>query len=499
MNIRVLVLLIFLSGLLKCDLLFRTGSLTDELEHRLQTEATQKLSNECIRRNLMISKREQQRILFLTENKNTSADVQAALLEITSHNGNGVNMVMDSATITSLDTDTASGYIAFNYVIVLHESLTFFDAKKLCALARFTGEIHIIHFRQKHLNRSEFEKVSRSYFRLCREAGLNRVRLHVGRKMGDDEYVWRLMKPNRQRGIEKLAECHFAKNRTVLLKFKEKTACNGCAFRILARKFEPYTFFEDEKGFYKGIEISMVTAIARELNMKATYVLDSNSTGGAFKTPIEDRLLNGVDMIIGGFGNISIPPSALVTSYPYWMDDSTWCVTHATYHPPWVNLFIIIADLRIFFLNVFVFLLGAGLTFCFTTKRDVGRDMCFALSSLMYFQIALCFGSKYRSKNSVARFMSVILIFGCFFHYLVFTSYYLNIIVFPIEQYQIKTRNDLITRKFELAGDKDSLGVILAKHQVNGVAQALKNHFVNTRDIACKMIKKKMFILRNKM
>lgn len=94
----------------------------------MQMDTEQKLSNECIRQNLLISKREYQRILFLTERKNISVEVQDTLFNIANQNGYGVNMIMDLVTITSLDNESAHNFAAFNYIIVFIESPNFIDA-----------------------------------------------------------------------------------------------------------------------------------------------------------------------------------------------------------------------------------------------------------------------------------------------------------------------------------------------------------------------------------
>lgn len=46
----------------------------------------------------------------------------------------------------------------------------------------------------------------------------------------------------------------------------------NCTFNVLATEYEPFTYFDREKGFHTGIDISLVNVIAEKLGVKVNFI-----------------------------------------------------------------------------------------------------------------------------------------------------------------------------------------------------------------------------------
>lgn len=412
-----------------------------------------KQSAKCIHKNLLLSKQTKCRILILRQNQ--SATEEFLLHRMYKNQLVTINIVNQ----TEIAAKTNIRYMPpIQIVWFINQFTDYYDIEKMAKLFQFATKIHLIYFQNIFTMENELERITRAYFGLFDEQFLSRVRFHVIKNMGIDEnHLWRVYKRGRasRRAIDKQSECRFNSKFTKFVQFREKTICaqSPCPLRILARKYEPYTHFNEENWFFNGMEIQLMQTIAKQLGAKATYALDTSRTGATYIGPIDNR---EIDMIIGGFGNISNEQSAFISIGPYFQDDATWCVAHAKSQPPWINLFIIFQDLRVVALNVITVLLGAFLTFCFTLKRYIGRDMCITESFLIFFQMAVCNPANHRARTTLVRVLTAILLIMIFFHYQAMTSCYINIIAFRIDGFQMKTQTDLINADWNLAGDMDS-------------------------------------------
>lgn len=414
-------------------------------------QSKEKLSAKCIYQNIQLANRQKVRVLILRQNQSTAEDF---LIKRIYKSQWATIQIADQLQIAS--TAKVEYMAPIQIVWFINKFTDYDDIEKMFRLFQFATKIHFIFCQKVFTLENELERITRAYFGLIDENYLSRVRFHVVKSVGIDEtYLWRVYKRSREsrRAIDKLSECRYSSKTMKLVQFRKKSSCNPCALRILARKHEPYTHFNDENWFYNGMEIQLMQTIAKRLGMRATYALDTSVVGVAYIGQID----NGqIDLIIGGFGNISNEQSAFVSSRPYFQDGATWCVAHARPLPPWVNLFLVFDDVRIVVLNLVIFFLGAVLTFCFTLKRYIGRDMCFPETCMIFFQICLCSPSKQRVRTTLARAMAAILLFMIFFHYQAMTSCYISIIAFDIEGFQMKTRLELARANLDLTGDLDS-------------------------------------------
>lgn len=71
-----------------------------------------------------------------------------------------------------------------------------------------------------------------------------------------------------------------------------------CELKVAASIYEPYTFYDAQRGFYDGVEIHLVKMIARALNMKVVHVLLNETRENRFvsnETGIYSPLLQGFE------------------------------------------------------------------------------------------------------------------------------------------------------------------------------------------------------------
>lgn len=55
-----------------------------------------------------------------------------------------------------------------------------------------------------------------------------------------------------------------------------------CELVVAASFYEPYTFYDKQRGFYDGVEIHLVQMISRALNMKIKYLLMNETRENRF-------------------------------------------------------------------------------------------------------------------------------------------------------------------------------------------------------------------------
>lgn len=79
--------------------------------------------------------------------------------------------------------------------------------------------------------------------------------------------------------VVNFAECDEMESEN-LKYLKTSTKFNGkkCPIIVAATTFEPFTYYDDSRGFYKGIEYSLVKTIARQLQIDVKFIpADVNS------------------------------------------------------------------------------------------------------------------------------------------------------------------------------------------------------------------------------
>lgn len=343
-----------------------------------------------------------------------------------------------------------------NYLIIFVYESKDIDSvvERLTNLMHISFEIHLIFDRKAISHDTEL------YLRLFPDTEIGKIRFHIPQDIGNDNYSWRMLQPNRnfRRGGEELSECYFNETGTRQVRFERNLKCNGCTLNILARELEPYTYFDGTIGFHKGIEIFLMELIAGTLGLRTKYILDTTDNWGMFKKLLgpSDTSGDSYDLIIGGYGNsTSLVPSSFVSTRTYIQDESTWCVARNKPLPVWRNFFRIFEERRLNALNAVALSFSILLVYYFADPKFGGRVFCIHETCLFVLRLAMNMGYVSQAKKSFPRIMAALFMIACLFHYHMFTSCYTGIIVFRIYDRQIQTEQEMIRNNYHLAGDSD--------------------------------------------
>lgn len=101
---------------------------------------------------------------------------------------------------------------------------------------------------------------------------MNRWHFHRFNEFGCSE--------NSAKSVEVFAECDESDSSENLTYFSNHTKLNGkkCPLTVAATKYEPFTYYDESKGFYKGIDYFLVKAIAQQLQIDVNFIrADVNS------------------------------------------------------------------------------------------------------------------------------------------------------------------------------------------------------------------------------
>lgn len=74
--------------------------------------------------------------------------------------------------------------------------------------------------------------------------------------------------------VEDFVECVGSGSEVNLTNLPSRTSFNEkmCPLTIAATKFEPFTFYDESRGFYKGIDYSLVETIAQRLQFEVNFI-----------------------------------------------------------------------------------------------------------------------------------------------------------------------------------------------------------------------------------
>lgn len=417
-------------------------------------------SSECLLQNLLLDEKENKKFLFVRGSNDPLNSIQCNIL---SYNIN----LSDKKILAPLPFPFAIN--GPNYLIIFVDEFKGVDSvvDRLTNLMHISFEIHLI------IDRKAISQDTELYLRLFPRTEIGKLRFHIPQDIGNDNYSWRLLQPNRKlrRGIHPLSECFFNETGTQLVRFERNTKCTRCTLNILARALEPYTYFDGTIGFHKGIEIFLMELIAERLGLKTKYILEAIDNWGMFKKllgPSDTADSDPYSLIIGGYGNsTSLAPSNFVSTRIYIQDDSTWCVARNKPLPVWRNFFRMFENRRLIVLNAVAFFFSILLVYYFADRKFGGRVFCCHETFLFVMRLAMNMGYVSQAKKSFPRIMAAIFMIACLFHYHIFTSCYTGIIVFRIYDRQIQTEHELIRNHFHLAGDSDVYTQIVSESTVS--------------------------------
>lgn len=77
-----------------------------------------------------------------------------------------------------------------------------------------------------------------------------------------------------EESVEMFAECNDADGFRKVTLLKNRTDSDGrrCSLVVAATNFEPFTYYDEPRGFFKGIDYSLVTNIAKQLKIDVKFV-----------------------------------------------------------------------------------------------------------------------------------------------------------------------------------------------------------------------------------
>lgn len=86
---------------------------------------------------------------------------------------------------------------------------------------------------------------------------------------------------NGRGSVEVVADCDENERNGMMLHFENNTKLDGkkCPLVVAATNFEPYTYYNQSRGFYKGIDYFLIENIAKQLQIGVTFIrTDADST-----------------------------------------------------------------------------------------------------------------------------------------------------------------------------------------------------------------------------
>lgn len=461
MNISVLTILTLLGVYFAHDI----DVLYDDLAQREFKEQLAHFSSDCVYRNVKISSHNHQQIMILRQRREQIVDeFEEAFFKLLRQQQLGSQTIIDLSPTNG--TIPIFSRRSLHVIWFVDKYTDYIDIGRLYEIFERATAIHIVYLRKATLSVSEFDRTAKMYFKIFREQIIDRIRFHGRRSITANRNVWRTLKAGRSQRMTRAAECVFDHRSARVVEIQSPRDGYPRVMRILARHIPPFALFEEDRLVYGGIEVQLMELVAQRLTMKTIYEIEPDKSAAAYKASINNLFFSEIDVIIGGYANVSLTPSLMVSTRPYLPDDATWCVANARFLRPWANLFIIFDDSRVVALNLCAALMGSIVLFGFTRKHHIDRNMSYMQTCIVLVRLFLNASVRYKVKNTLGRILATIMLLCAVLYYHAMTSCYIGMIAFRIQEKQTMTQRQLIESNYKLAGDVSSYQWLMSKRAV---------------------------------
>lgn len=129
---------------------------------------------------------------------------------------------------------------------------------------------------------SKFENQVRSIFWTFKSKFNMKIVLLVQRRFEMREFAWQMYQriddncDSRHLNIEIIEECKFNRSGGSTKRYRTMFKGQKCSLKVAIGKITPYTFYDQRRGFYKGIEVRLIETIAEAMMMKVNYSVASS-------------------------------------------------------------------------------------------------------------------------------------------------------------------------------------------------------------------------------
>lgn len=243
----------------------------------------------------------------------------------------------------------------------------------------------------------------------------------------------------------------------VSAEFLQLNETSSDTLRVLALDSKPFIHYAENQRIYKGIEYDLVKVLAEKLNLKLSI------------DPKNPKNHSSFDVVIGGlsnaFGGDLLGYSDLKFSSPYFQDNFIWCVKDSGSYPIQLFYYFLLASPECWIIIIFGFGYGSGFILYMFIQYDTNykyrnfRDWHYT-TWLISLPVTISMGPRFKPIYGPLRiFYGFMLISGMLISTFVLT-YTIRTLGSPYRNYQIKTQEEIVLKKYRLFGSRECLEVI---------------------------------------